>query len=168
MFRELWTRCLTPLSLHHYDLIIINYHYHFWATVCKTVHPMLSDRCPVLSCPVCDIVVNGWTDQDETWYAGRPWPQPHCVRWGSSSPMERGTAAPTFEIYGCTAGFACIHIIHGPCLLWPNGWMDEDETWCGGRPQPSQIMLNVEPAPLPQRGTAPPPNFGPCLLWPNG
>jgi len=27
---------------------------HFWATVCKTVHPMLSDRClSVLSCPVC-------------------------------------------------------------------------------------------------------------------
>jgi len=23
----------------------------FWATVCKTVRPMLSDRCPV--CPVC-------------------------------------------------------------------------------------------------------------------
>jgi len=27
-----------------------------------------------------------------------PWP--HCVRWGSSSPAESGTAAPTFEIYG--------------------------------------------------------------------
>jgi len=26
----------------------------FWATVCKTVRPMLSDRC--LSCPVCLIV----------------------------------------------------------------------------------------------------------------
>jgi len=23
-----------------------------------------------------------------------------------------------------------------PCLLWPNGWMDQDVTWCGGRPQP--------------------------------
>ena len=21
----------------------------------------------------------------------------------------------------------------GPCLLWPNGWMDEDATWYGGR-----------------------------------
>jgi len=22
--------------------------------------------------------------------------------------------------------------ILGPCLLWPNGWMDQDATWCGG------------------------------------
>jgi len=21
------------------------------------------------------------------------------------------------------------HPIFGPCLLWPNGWMDEDATW---------------------------------------
>ena len=26
--------------------------------------------------------------------------------------------------------------IFGPCLLWPNGWMDQDGTWHGGRPQP--------------------------------
>ena len=40
----------------------------FWATVCKAVCPMLSDRClSVLS--VCDVGVlrpNGWMDQDET------------------------------------------------------------------------------------------------------
>jgi len=28
------------------------------------------------------------------------------------------------------------HPIFSPCLLWPNGWMDEDATWCGGRPPP--------------------------------
>jgi len=22
--------------------------------------------------------------------------------------------------------------IFGPCLLWPNGWMDQDATWYGG------------------------------------
>jgi len=45
---------------------------HYWATVCKTVRPMLSDRRPV--CRVCDVDAlwpNGWTDQDQTWYAGR-------------------------------------------------------------------------------------------------
>jgi len=43
---------------------------HFWATVCKTVRPMLSDRCPVCPVrPVCDIGVlwpNSWTNQNKT------------------------------------------------------------------------------------------------------
>jgi len=28
------------------------------------------------------------------------------------------------------------HPIFGPCLLWPNGWMDEDSAWYGSRPRP--------------------------------
>ena len=24
----------------------------------------------------------------------------------------------------------------GPCLLWPNGWMDEGAAWYGSRPRP--------------------------------
>jgi len=29
-----------------------------------------------------------------------------------------------------------IHIYYyDPCLLWPNGWMDQGATWCGGRPR---------------------------------
>ena len=91
---------------------------HFWATVCKKVRPIISDRCPVLSClSVCDLGVlwpNGWMDQDATWYGGRPRPRPHCVRWGPSSP-KRGTAPPP---------------IFGPCLLWPNG-------------SPSQLLLST-------------------------
>ena len=35
-------------------------------------------------------------------------------------PPKRGTAPPLF----------------GPCLSWPNGWMDQDATWYGGRPRP--------------------------------
>ena len=71
----------------------------FWATVCKTVRPMLSDRClsrlSVLS--VCDVRAlwpNGSTDQDETWHAGRFRPWPHCVRWGPSSPPPKGAQPP--------------------------------------------------------------------------
>ena len=73
----------------------------FWATVCKTVFPMLSVRC--LSClSVCHVRAlrpNGWTDQDETWhawYAGRPRPWPHCVRWGP----PKG-ATPQFSAHIC-------------------------------------------------------------------
>ena len=29
--------------------------------------------------------------------------------------------------------------IFGPCLLLPNGWMNEAGTWRGGRPQPKRL-----------------------------
>jgi len=28
------------------------------------------------------------------------------------------------------------HPIFGPCLLWPNGWMDDDAAWYRSRPRP--------------------------------
>ena len=58
----------------------------------------------VPSCPaclfVCDVRAlspNGWTDQDETWHAGRPRPWPHCVRWGPSSPSPKGHRPDSFR-----------------------------------------------------------------------
>jgi len=55
--------------------------------------------------------------------------------------------------------------IFGPSLLWPNGWMDQDATWYGGRPQRRRHCVRSGPS-SPQR--AQPPIFGPCLLWPHG
>ena len=52
-------------------------------------------------------------------------------------------------------------------VLWPKGWMDQDATWCGGRPRPRPHCARwgpSSPSPKPQ----PPQIFGPCLLWPNG
>ena len=89
-----------------------------------------------LSCLVCDVGAlwpNGWTDQDETWHAGRPRPWPHCVRWGPSSPPPKGHSP---------------HPIFGPYLLRPNGCMDQDATWYGGRPQPRGLCVRWEPTPL--------------------
>jgi len=54
--------------------------------------------------------------------------------------------------------------IFGPCLLWPNGWMDQDDTWHGGRPQPCNFVLDGDPAPSPKRAEPPSPIFGTCLL----
>ena len=54
----------------------------------------------------------------------------------------------------------------GPCLLWPNGWMDEDAAWYGGRPRPRPHCTRRGPSSL-ERGTAaPPPLIGLCLLLP--
>jgi len=111
---------------------------------------MLSIRClsvcPVLS--VCDVRAlwpNGWTDQDETWHAGRPRPWPDCVRWGPCSPPPKGHS-PRPQIFG-------------PCLLQPNGRMDEAGTWHGGRPQPRRLCVRWGPSPLPQKGAEPSPQF---------
>ena len=114
---------------------------------------MLSDRClsvcPVLS--VCDVGVlwpNGWTDQDETWHAGRPRPWPHSVRWGPSSTPPKGHIPPKF--------------------LPISGWMDQDATRYGGRPQTRSHCGRWGPSSLsPKRGHNPQ-IFSPCLLCPNG
>ena len=121
---------------------------------------MLWDRC--LSCLsvslVCNVGVlwaNSWIDQDKTWRAGRPRPWPHCFRWGPNCPSPKGAQLPVF----------------GQCVLWPNGWMSgwikmplNREVGLG----PGDIVLDGDPAPLPNKGAQQPPLFGPCLLWPNG
>ena len=65
-----------------------------------------------------------------------PWSRPHCARRGPSSLPKKGAEPPIF----------------GPCLLWPNGWMDQDATWYGGRPQPRR---RGDPAPSPLKVHSP-------------
>jgi len=61
-------------------------------------------------------------------------------------------------------------LIFGPCLLWPNCWMDQDATWHleldRARPRSRRHCVRWGTQ-LPQKGHRPP-IFGPCLLWPNG
>ena len=50
--------------------------------------------------------------------------------------------------------------IFGPYLLWPNGWMDQDATWYGGRTQPRRLYVRWGLSfPSPKRGRSPPPQF---------
>ena len=108
-------------------------------TLCYQTVVCLS--CPVLS--VCDVRTlwpNGWTDQDETWFAGKARSWPHCVRRGPRSPSPKGGRS---------------HQIFGPCLLEPNGWMDEAGTWHGGRPEPRRLCVRWGPS-FPKGGGAPP------------
>ena len=101
---------------------------HFWATVCKTVRPMLSVRC--LSCPVCPVYLSvtfvhcGQTVGRIKTKLGRPRPWPHCVRWGPSSLSPKGAQPPIF----------------GPYLLRPNGCMDQDVTWYEARHRPKATL----------------------------
>jgi len=179
---------------------------HFWATVCKTVHPMLSDRC-LSSLPVCPVCLlsetNGWMDQHmklgtevglvpghivldgdpahpaqkghsspnlwhmsvkTKWLDGsrchlacrQPRSRPHCVTWGPS--FSQKGHIPQFsanvccgETAGCVMGTqpppqgAQQPPLFGPCLLWPNRSMDQDATWCGGRPRPRRHCAQLIP-----------------------
>jgi len=54
--------------------------------------------------------------------------------------------------------------IFGPFLLWPNGWMHQDATWYGARPQPMGLCVRWGPSPLPKKGAQTPPNFRQILL----
>jgi len=136
------------------------YEASFWATVCKTVRPMLSDRC--LSClsdslsvlsvmlVYCGKTV-GWINMKLGVQVGLD--PGHFVLDGEPvPPPQRGTASPKFLAHfycGQTAG----------CIKMPLGM----EVGLG----PGHIVLGGYPAP-PKRGHSPL-IFGPCLLmWPNG
>ena len=45
--------------------------------------------------------------------------------------------------------------IFGPFLLWPNGWMHQDATWYGGRPQPRRLCVRWGPSRPPLKGHSP-------------
>ena len=60
--------------------------------------------------------------------------------------------------------------------MWPNGWLDQDATWYGGRPRPGHIVLDGDQASSNRKGHSSSPHFrslrtkacvnhGPCLLW---
>ena len=114
----------------------------------------------------CLLLPNSCMHQDTSWYAGRPQPIRHCVRWEPSSPSTKGTQ-PKFLAHVCCrqmVGWTKMPLgmqvglglgdflldgdpapfpksrrsppIFSPCLLWSNGWMHQDTTWCGGRPRP--------------------------------
>ena len=113
---------LKSTSDHCFTIVVASFYYFgrpfvkrfalcYRSVVCLYVCLSVLSVC--LSClSVCDVRAlwpNGWTDQDETWHAGRSRPWPHCVRWKSSSPPPKGHS---------------LHPIFGPYLLRPNGCMD--------------------------------------------
>jgi len=85
-------------------------------------------------------------DQDETWRQVGLGPGHIVLDGDPASPLPKGADPPIF----------------GPYLLQPNGCMDQDATWYGGRHQLRQLCA-------PKMGAEPPsPIFGPFLLWSNG
>jgi len=82
------------------------------------------------------------------------------VGLGPGHTVLDGDPAPTSQKRGTPP-------IFGPCLLWPNSWMDQDATWYRGRPRSRRHCVRWWTKLPPGKGTAPTPLFGLCLLWPN-
>jgi len=137
--------------------------------------PMLSDCCTV--CPVLPVMLmycglgSGAIVLDGAQQSlfpsfrplsvvanGRPSPLllSSCT---SSSPPKRwyrkkgGTAPSNFRPSSPPKGEQ--PPLFGPCLLWPNGWIDHYATWYGGRPQPRRHCVRWGPSSPPQWDTAP-------------
>ena len=82
--------------------------------------------------------------------------------------MEVGLDPGDFVFDGDPAPFRkkCTpHPIFDPCLLWSNGWIDQNATWYGGKPRLRRRCVRRGPS-SPAKVAQQPPLFGPCLLWP--
>jgi len=126
---------------------------HFWATVCKTVRPVVSDGCPAV-CPVWTLVycgqTVGWINMKFIREVGLG--PGHIVLDDPVPPPQRKGAHPQFSA----------HVYCGQMTGWIKMPLDT-EVGLG----PGHIVLDGDPAPPPKRGSAVL-IFGPCLLWPNG
>jgi len=64
--------------------------------------------------------------QDATWYGDRRRPKSHCVRWGPTTPPQKGAQHPPLLRF-----MDCVRINRGSCLFWRNG-------------RPSQLLQSAE------------------------
>jgi len=107
----------------------------------------------------------------------------HIVLDGDAAPPRRGTAPmagwikmPLGMEVGLSPGdFALdgdpvlpqkggIAPIFDPCLLWPNGWMDQDSTWYRGRRQSRRLCVKWGPSPPHQKKGGTVPHFRPMSI----
>jgi len=61
-------------------------------------------------------------------------------------------------------GHMTVPPLFGPCLLWPNGWMDQDATWQRGRHRPRPHCVRWDPGPPPKGGHSSSPYFQPMII----
>ena len=114
----------------------------FWATVCKTVRPMLSVRC--LSCLSVTFVYCCQTVGRIKMKLGTQVDlgPSHIVLCGDPAPPPlKGHSPPIFGSY----------------LLRPNGSMDQYITRYGARPRPRRLCVRWGPRSPCPRGAEPPP-----------
>jgi len=120
----------------------------FWATVCKTVRPMLSVRC--LSVLSETLVYCG---QTVSW-----------IKMKLRVQVGLGPVHIVLDVHPASPPQKGRSPISGLYLLWPNGWMDQDATCYGGRPRPRRLCVRWgHRSPL-QKGGRALPKFRPMFI----
>jgi len=109
------------------------------------------DRAPPIFSPFL-LSRNGWMHQDANWYGSRPRLRRLCVRWGPSFPSPKGAQSP--QKGQSTPNFRPIFIV---------GWMHQDATWYGSRPQPRRLCVRWGPS-FPSPKGAQSPQFWPMSV----
>jgi len=117
--------------------------------------PKKAERSPPIFSPYL-LRPNGCTDQYTTWYGSSLGPDDIVLDGDPAPPVQKGGGAPSPK-----RGSP----IFGPCVLWPNGWMDEDGTWHGGGPWSRPHYARWGPSSPAQKG-AEPPNLQPIFIVP--
>jgi len=71
--------------------------------------------------------------------------------------------------YRTVACLSCLSVCNVD-VLWTNDWVDQDETWYGGRPRSRPHCVRWGPSSPSAKGAQPPMPiiFGPCMSWPSG
>jgi len=95
------------------------------------------------------VYVNGWMDQNVTWYGGRPTRHDIVFDVDPATPRKKGTPTPTLFL---------AHVYCGQMA----GWM---KTPLGTEVDLGAGHIVLDGAPAPAKGAQHPPLFGPCLLW---
>jgi len=134
------------------------------------------------------IVAKGWMHQDTTWQGGIAYLGPGDIVLDEDPASPRGYRVPQFSAHVCCGqrldgsrcpgrevdlGLGDIVLdgvqaapkgvqppIFGPCLLWPNGSVNQDATWYGWT---HVDMLDRDPSPCP-KGAQQPPSFRPMSI----
>ena len=135
---------------------------------------------PQFSARICSCKMDGWIKMSLGREIGLG-PSDIVLHGGPSSPPQKRGHSPQFSAHvycgqmagwikmplGMEVGLSQGHIvldrgptppkrghsplIFGPCLLWPSGCMDQDATWCEGRPRPRPHCVTWRPS-SPKRG----------------
>ena len=105
-------------------------------------------------CPVCNVGVYcgqtvGWMKMKLGTEVGLG-PGQIVLDGNPASPQKSGAQQPHFSAH----------------VLWPNGWMDQDATWYGGRPRPRPHCVRWEPSSPPKGAQqhSSPPSFRPMSI----